>query len=525
MTTLPSPRSARRAGLVVAAAASIAAIGCEQFVERDRRLSSFEVKLTTPVGSPDRRCPLPGTPTVGVDLTGCPTYRRTAAGTTEAVVGISATALDEDGNVYETYNSVAEVRVQPGVPSGASLQLRFVNGVAQGVIEGRAPEIAFQGAFGDTWIWVTDTKAPPRRTDIVGLGQACSAGAPAACDQFGLTCVATRRAVGFDPLGLTYCSSACTSDADCGDGYLCTSEVTPYGPLSGDSACVRRPPSFAVGAAGPVHLLEPNVADLNRADSLVFSPFDKQFVEVKRGNMVVTAVQITGFYVTDTCTTPGYQGSGNEACGADDKAQREEFNHLFVYTFNRPDELFVGDRVTNVSGPISEFNGLTELTFPLWEIDFDRSPQPIPEPVDLNSKIVDRFPWLVADRGACRRAAGDPTMLALVDCDLAMERVEAARIRVRVRSVVPIVPGSREESNFERFGQWPVIVDDGSRDGRTFQMITRENIPFFDPRRVGGRAIDQPVTGNLRQIAFDDRSEPIWIVEPRDPSDCPWCQN
>ena len=42
---------------------------------------------------------------------------------------------------------------------------------------------------------------------------------------------------------------------------------------------------------------------------------------------------------------------------------------------------------------------------------------------------------------------------------------------------------------------------------------------------LGDRVIEQTITGNLRQVAFDDRQDPIWIIEPRDSSDCTWCQN
>ena len=88
-----------------------------------------------------------------------------------------------------------------------------------------------------------------------------------------------------------------------------------------------------------------------------------------------------------------------------------------------------------------------------------------------------------------------------------------------------IAAGSRERQNYDKFGQWPVLVDDGSMAGKTFQLVTRDNIPFFDPIKIGARTINATITGNLRQVAFDDRSEPLWIVEPRDQQDCTWCKN
>ena len=52
--------------------------GCEQRIGLTRELTSFQVELTSPIGSSDHRCLLPGTPTTGADLRGCPTYEKDA---------------------------------------------------------------------------------------------------------------------------------------------------------------------------------------------------------------------------------------------------------------------------------------------------------------------------------------------------------------------------------------------------------------------------------------------------------------
>src|SRR5262249_17889853 len=104
------------------------------------------------------------------------------------------------------------------------------------------------------------------------------------------------------------------------------------------------------------------------------------------------------------------------------------------------------------------------------------------------------------------------------------ERLEAARVSVRIKSVVPILPGSKEDQNLAKFGQWPVLVNSGRQD-ITYQLITRDNIPFFDPKLLPADAQLGVVTRNLRQVACDDRDDPLWIVEPRDQADCPACKN
>lgn len=515
---------------LIAVPALLLAIACEDRVEQERELASFEVRLLTPTGANDRRCILPGTPTTGIDLAGCPIYERDASGRTVATVEFEALAIDNHGELLETYNSIASVRVVPGTIVAGFESLRFTNGVAQGDV-GAARRASFRGAFGKAALWVEDDRLPPRDTETPGLGLECSRDSEGICAPFGLACINTSPTVGFDPQGLAYCSVACNA-GECPEGFFCSEDIQAYADraIEVDSgACVRRQPTYAVGSAGPMYFVEPNLADVNRADSLIESPFEEEFVEVKRGRMVVTAVRIDGFYLTDMCPLLGRAGvTEDPLCSAEELTTPAEFNHLFVFNFSRPDELFFGDQLLNVSGPMSEFNGLTEMNFPLWEVDYDNSPATLPAPIDLSERIMDWFPYLLPPGQRCFSQRIPEERMTLFDCSYALERLEAARVQATVESVLQIQPGSEEERNLERFGQWPVTirVEDGM-EGRTatYQLITRENIPFFDPRSVGGRMINQPVIGNLRQVAFDDRSDPIWIIEPRDQNDCPWCVN
>ncbi len=504
------------------AAIALTAAACSEERTLPRTLSSFEVTLTSSVGTPGRRCLLPGTPTTGADLTGCPTYVTDSLGNTVAKVSYTARAVDQKGELLETYNSEAIVRVLPGNVDGAFRRVRFVNGVAQGTA-GRQPEAAFRGAFGDAYLWITDENPPPRVSTTPGLGTPCGNGDTADCAALGLACINTKPAVGYDPQGLAYCSPLCTDS--CEGGYECRSDIVVYGGSEGDSACVRVQPSYAAGAAGPIHLVEPNLADVNRSDSLLDSPFEEQFVEIKRGNMVVTGVRIDGFYITDTCTIPDYPGSGQALCTEGERNTTPGFNHLFVFTFSRPDDLFVGDRLTFVSGPMTEFNGLSEIGFPLWEVDYDNSPQPDLAPKSLNDRLSPYYPDLLERGGLCVVGNRNPETTNIIQCDHAMERLEGARVKVRIRATAGISPGSREDRAFRDFAQWPVIADDGSDVGLRFQLVTRENLPFFDPLAFGAQAVNQEITGNLRQVVFNEQSVPLWIIEPRDQADCPWCVN
>ena len=514
----------RRAAVLAAAMGLVLAFACEDKNVLDRQLSSFEVTLLSPVGGPDNRCPLPGTPTAAFDLTGCPSYGKDAAGRTVAQVDFIVRAVDNRGDLLEDYDGRASVRVVPGKVEASFREVRFKDGVTE------RSTASYRASFGDTFLWVTDDIPPPRSTEIAGLGRTCGYDAESVCFEQGLTCVNTKPVVGFDPIGLAYCSQACNADAPCPVGYNCETGVVAYADAAVDvseGACVRRQPTYTSGVAGPMHLIEPNLADLSRTESLVSSPFEEEFIEVKRGKMIVTAIRVDGFYVTDTCPlseAAGGPSPDDPACTADDKAVPPEFNHLFVFNFSRPEELQPGHQLLSVAGPMTEFVGLTEMGFPFWLVNHDVGLQPLPPPVDLSDKIADHFPHTLARGGRCYRSAGDLTELTLLDCDFAMERIEAARVTVVVEDLIVINPGSPEEDTLEQFGQFPANVTDGKLT-RQFAVITRENIPFFDPRPLGGGRINQPIIGNLRQVAFDDRQEPIWIIEPREQADCPWCVN
>ncbi|MCK6545153.1 hypothetical protein L6R52_04740 [Myxococcota bacterium] len=480
--------------------------GCEELIRTERKLSSFEVTLFSPVGTPEARCILAGTPTTGLDLSGCPRYFRDPSGATIIEVELEARAIDNFGDLYEEYNSLATLSVKPGKVEPGYRRVRFSNGVTE--TGDNRPSVAFRGSFNDTFIWITDDQPPARDSAILGLGSECRSDSVDVCAPVGLTCVNTTPAVGYDPEGLAYCTRACSDANPCGAGYFCSTNVVAYGDAAqdvSDGACVRTQPTYAAGAGGPIHLKLPTLTDVNRSDSLIQSPFSSEFVEVKTGRLIVTAVRIDGFYVTDVEGT--------------------EFNHLFVFNFSRPDDLFPGDLLISVAGPITEFTGLTELAFPSWEVDYANSPQPIPAPIDLHQRVIDVFPALVAEGGPCVFQGVAPESLQLLDCNAAMERLEAARVSVDVATVKPIVRGSRDEMDLERYGQWRVTVETGRRSDKEIALITRENIPFFDPRNLPANARLGTVTGNLRTVAFNDDDDPLWVVEPREQTDCPACRN
>jgi hypothetical protein len=488
---------------------------CKDTASLARRLSSFEVRIcksgiaecdnTTGRGSPAHRCLLANTPTTGVDLSGCPDYIKDASGTTIIRLDFEASAIDDEGKLLDNYNALATVKMVPGSVDPAYQQVRFTNGVTGTGSE--RPSVAFRGSFDDTYIWIVDDSPPTRSEDSPGVGSPCGPELGNVCNPVGLTCVNSTLANGYDPEGLRYCTRGCNSTVPCVAGYYCStgfSASDDYGADVSGGACLRVQPSYAAGVSQAIYLAQPTITDVRKSDTIIGTPFDNEFVDVKQGFMVVTAIRIDGFYVTDIKGT--------------------EFNHLYVYNYSRPDDLFAGDHLNEVSGPISDFNGFTELNFPLWDVDLIGGPQKIPDPIDLHGKALDRYPFLVNQGGQCHNNTVPTSSISLLDCNYALKRLEAARVSINVAGTIAIMPGSKEDTNLTKYGQWPVNVQTGLQVLQ-MQLITRDNIPFFDPKKLADGTPLGKVSGNLRVVAFDEMSEPTWIVEPRDQDDCPACVN
>ncbi|SVD93454.1 uncharacterized protein METZ01_LOCUS446308, partial [marine metagenome] len=72
-----------------------------------------------------------------------------------------------------------------------------------------------------------------------------------------------------------------------------------------------------------------------------------------RGPLVVTGIGNEGFYLSDVNAN----------------AMATGFNHLYVFNFNYPDNLEVGDVVTKLRGSPVEFAGSTQIGNPVWDRD------------------------------------------------------------------------------------------------------------------------------------------------------------
>ncbi len=75
--------------------------------------------------------------------------------------------------------------------------------------------------------------------------------------------------------------------------------------------------------------------------------------QCNRGPLVVTGIGNEGFYLSDINVNSMATG----------------FNHLYVFNFNYPENLELGDIVTRLRGSPVEFSGSTQMGNPVWERD------------------------------------------------------------------------------------------------------------------------------------------------------------
>ncbi len=188
------------------------------------------------------------------------------------------------------------------------------------------------------------------------------------------------------------------------------------------------------------------------------SPWRDTFMHVGLGDLIVTSVEGDGFYVTDMAAT--------------------EYNHIYVYTHGNP-YADRGDILHYVSGTLSEYYGLTELSFPDYDIKCNH--HPLPEPIALTATML-----------------SDNTY---------MEKLECAIVSVTGLEVYDV-----DEAQLMEYSQWQGKADDGAR----ITMITKKALPGFNPLDYEGDSKNKfdKVVGILRY-----HSAPKWTLVPRDECD------
>ena len=250
-------------------------------------------------------------------------------------------------------------------------------------------------------------------------------------------------------------------------------------------------PTHAAGTSETIWFRDPFLSDIstpNREESstaLSRSPLETKLARVTesrygdKGRLVVTGVYPEGYTVSDVQCQ---DAAGTPPCVAGD------YDHLYVFAFGSAEyegggELEVGHSISAVSGPISEFNGLTELSFPqTYATDQVARIEQLPEPVKINGASLAK--------------------------PIVLERLEAALISIEDGEVCPL------DKNYQNFGQWKVDIGDGCSKG--VAVISKGVVSGFDPAQFVGRKIPK-IVGTLRPINFGTFN--VWLMYPRNRAD------
>jgi len=266
-------------------------------------------------------------------------------------------------------------------------------------------------------------------------------------------------------------------------------------------------PSYATGASPVLWFRDPSIRDIQqppnetKLNALENSPLQNKQVSVNgsrhgaTGRLVVTSVFAQGYTVSDMQCA---DDAGTPPCTA------EAYDHLEVFSFSAPRDqngklLREGQVIDGFSGGVSEFNGLTEIGFP---VTFATSDAIVPGREPVPAKL-DPATWF--------KPLSDPQGI------INFERNEAAPIEIDGGAVCDLDP------DYEEFGQWKIDPagkgGDCSRVSNLINVITTGVVSDLDRDSLvalAGARLPR-VVGVLRPVVIG--SFHVWIIFPRSSAD------
>jgi hypothetical protein len=264
------------------------------------------------------------------------------------------------------------------------------------------------------------------------------------------------------------------------------------------------PPSYATGTSPALWFRDAYIADIQRPavetalDALSASPLENKQIAVNSsrygavGRLVVTSVFSQGYTVSDVACS---DAAGTPPCTA------QAYDHVEVFSFSAPRDqngrlLRQGQVIDGFSGGISEFNGLTEIGFPVtFASDSDVDPARLPTPVAL-----DPATWF--------KPLSDPNGI------INFERNEAAPISITGAVVCML------DDDYDTFKQWKLdpsgMGGDCSNKSNVLNVITAGVIGDLDPATLVGKTIPR-VVGVVRPVELPGFN--VWIIFPRSADD------
>jgi len=229
------------------------------------------------------------------------------------------------------------------------------------------------------------------------------------------------------------------------------------------------------------------------------SPLSGEFVTIRTADrqVVVTDLDTKGFWAADL-----------GAVGEEPATEAGAYRGLYVYTFNKPEGVAIGDRLGLLGGGVQEYVGTTQLSFPIYE-SMEGETLPVPDAAVLP----------VDGTGASSACLSDsePNNMLLEAFESSLVTIPSATIPATFKEM-PAGQDSHEDfSSYADYWQWPVDLPGGCK----FMVVSNTAVPDFDPMANAGQTVG-PITGLLKYVrALGDR----WIIVVRGPEDMPFFES
>ncbi len=256
----------------------------------------------------------------------------------------------------------------------------------------------------------------------------------------------------------------------------------------GDPEALGEGGSYATGVTEAISIHRPTITELQDVsqldvdDAFTTSPLFGEFVTIRTDDrdVVVTALTTKGFWVSDLGDAPG------------------NYSGLFVYTFNKPENVKVGDRIGLLAGGVQEYVGATQLSFPLYEAIEGETLTPPDSAILPADELCD---------------GSDPNNAWLEAYESSIITIESATIPANFQPTEPGTDPDPDYNQFLEYGQWPVELASGCR----MYVVSRTTVPQFDPVSKAGQDVG-PITGVLSYVRAGGHK---WMLLARDADDIP----
>lgn len=496
----------RKIGRLSTALLTLLAASCAVTGDQKDDTARLSISVTLPDGSPLPDADNPGC----VDMRGaarnCPTDQR-------YLISVEAKRLD--GERDTSFNGFARISVTPGTltsvsgDAAAGRNVKLSEGFAENI------EVGITGAYGETRLQVED--------------------------------------LGYVPIDPANGTPGCSDGIDNDNDGLVDYPADPGCAFANDDT--EQGGTFASGVSPAIHYRLPTVSEANGNGAA--TPYPEEGVEIDTSsegvNVIVTRVSTDGFYVADMAVV-------RDDAGEVISATQKPWGSLFVFNFGVPAGMRVCDRLTLLTGTMTEFFGYTEMSFPGFRVKpWDFRPVAdggdgkclVPEPFVLSGtnasndavlepyegglvRVVNghvskylgaNYPEVTTTAGS---ADGCPTGYSFTfapgasNCDFNRDGKLDFTKCVKEAACADACYGDPECSEFSAFrsrGNFRVVLANASGDPRATILANTGTVPSFSAMEQAGRVIPS-ITGTVSNFSGGDLR---WTIETRCDDDLVFC--